>query len=100
MTETAEQLRRLKNTVMGVSYRLQRMAADPQIPLHLRGEMRALAAELAANSQRLGGLLAVLDQATSGPGIEGAVHGSGGQHGDHQEARRQDEQHDDRGPAA
>ena len=100
MTETAEQLRRLKNTIMGVSYRLQRMAAEQQVPLPVRAALRALADDLAASSQRLGGLLAVLDQAAPGAGVEGTVHGAGGQHRDHQEARRQDEQHNDRGPAA
>lgn len=100
MTESSEQLRRLKNTIMGVSYRLQRLAESRTLPAEARPRITALAADLAESSRRLGSLLAVLGQARSGAGVEGSVDRPGGQHGDDQEAGRQDEQDDDGGPAA
>ncbi len=57
MTDSAEQLRRLKNTIMGASHRLSLLAGSGD----LAGEsstLRAIAAELQASVERLERLLA------------------------------------------
>ncbi len=57
-TEVYEQLRRLKNTVMGAGHRLSLLTRSGQLAASEAEALAALAAELAAAAQRLERLLA------------------------------------------
>jgi hypothetical protein len=46
MTNKYEQLRRLKNTLMGAGHRLEMLAADPEYSPELRDGLRSIALEL------------------------------------------------------
>ncbi len=56
MTDTAEQLRRLKNTIMGASHRLSRLAGTAELGQQA-ASLREIAAELNASVERLERLL-------------------------------------------
>lgn len=60
---TREQLRRLKNTVMGASNRLSILARSGDAPPNASNAIVELAAELAACAQKLDRLLALIDAA-------------------------------------
>ena len=57
MTDTAEQLRRLKNTIMGASHRLSLLAGSADL-VREASTLREVAAELQASVERLERLLA------------------------------------------
>lgn len=56
----AEQLRRLKNTVMGVAQRLSQLAGAPEFSRAASEELASVSRELAQTAQRLERLLAAL----------------------------------------
>ena len=58
--EIREQLRRLKNTVMGASHRLSRLAASGELPDPAAASLAELAGDLAKTAQRLERLLSAL----------------------------------------
>ena len=55
--ETTEQVRRLKNTVMGAGHRLSLLAASDEVSAAQARALSELAAELARTAQRLERLL-------------------------------------------
>ena len=57
MTEQREQLRRLKNTLMGAGHRLELLAGDPDYPSDVRAGLLSLALELRATVSRFDQLL-------------------------------------------
>lgn len=57
MTDSAEQLRRLKNTIMGASHRLTLLAQSPELAWE-SGALQEIAAELQSNVEQLERLLA------------------------------------------
>ncbi len=57
MTESLEQLRRLKNTVMGAANRLALLGRSGELPPEATQELAALSAELAQTALRLERLL-------------------------------------------
>jgi len=59
-TPTEEQLRRLKNTVMGAGHRLSLLAKSGSLPEAMAGELAAITRELNAAVGRLERLLATL----------------------------------------
>jgi len=59
-TPTEEQLRRLKNTVMGAGHRLSLLAKSGRLPEAMAGELAAITRELNAAVGRLERLLATL----------------------------------------
>ncbi len=58
MTDSYEQLRRLKNTVMGAGHRLSQLAQSGQLTAEEATTLKETAAELARAAQRLERLLA------------------------------------------
>ena len=62
MTQSLEQLRRLKNTIMGAGHRLTVLARSGELTPESEVELRALSAELADVVERLERLLARLRQ--------------------------------------
>jgi hypothetical protein len=62
MTDSKEQLRRLKNTVMGASHRLSLLARSGELGSDASGDLNQVAAELAAAVRRLERLLAGLPE--------------------------------------
>lgn len=57
MTGTAEQLRRLKNTIMGAGHRLSLLAGDKALSRDEAVALQQIAAELSDSAQRLERLL-------------------------------------------
>ena len=57
MTDSAEQLRRLKNTIMGASHRLTLLAELPELARE-SDALREIAADLQSNVEQLERLLA------------------------------------------
>ena len=57
MTDSAEQLRRLKNTIMGASHRLTVLAKSPELAREA-DSLREIAMELQSNVEQLERLLA------------------------------------------
>ncbi|HEY8736977.1 MAG TPA: hypothetical protein VIO62_08025 [Candidatus Dormibacteraeota bacterium] len=62
MTQSLEQLRRLKNTIMGAGHRLTVLARSGELPPESEVELRALSSELADVVGRLERLLTRLRQ--------------------------------------
>lgn len=62
MTDSKEQLRRLKNTVMGASHRLSLIARAGELGPDASRELNQVAAELAAAVRRLERLVAGLPE--------------------------------------
>lgn len=60
MTGSEEQLRRLKNTVMGAGHRLSLLAKSGELEPDAGRELGEIASELAEAARRLGRLLAAL----------------------------------------
>ena len=59
--EIREQVRRLKNTVMGASHRLSLLAGSGELPAGAATALAELAGELARTAQRLERLLSALE---------------------------------------
>jgi hypothetical protein len=55
-----EQLRRLKNTVMGAGYRLSQLAKSGQVPADSTRELASISRELTDVAQRLERLLSAI----------------------------------------
>jgi len=55
-----EQLRRLKNTIMGASHRLSELARTGPLAAHAADDLASISRELAGAAQRLERLLAAL----------------------------------------
>jgi len=62
MPPTEEQLRRLKNTVMGAGYRLSQLAQSGQMHAAAAAELASISRELTEAVARLERLLAALQQ--------------------------------------
>lgn len=60
MTDSEEQLRRLKNTVMGAGHRLSLLAKSGELEADAGRELREISSELAEAARRLGQLLAAM----------------------------------------
>lgn len=60
MTESEEQLRRLKNTVMGAGHRLSLLAKSGELEPAAGKELSEISSELAEAARRLGQLLAAM----------------------------------------
>lgn len=58
MTDSEEQLRRLKNTVMGAGHRLSLLAQSGELKADAGRELGEISSELAEAARRLGQLLA------------------------------------------
>jgi hypothetical protein len=56
-----EQLRRLKNTIMGAGHRLSLLGGSPEVPAAQARTLSELAGQLARTAQRLERLLSGLD---------------------------------------
>jgi hypothetical protein len=61
-SEPQEQLRRLKNTIMGAGHRLNQLAKSGAFPDQSSPALRTISGELAEIAQRLERLLAALRQ--------------------------------------
>lgn len=59
---TREQVRRLKNTVMGASHRLSLLAGSGELPEGAAAALAELAGELVGAAQRLERLLSALER--------------------------------------
>ncbi|HYM51000.1 MAG TPA: hypothetical protein VET65_10585 [Candidatus Limnocylindrales bacterium] len=59
---TREQLRRLKNTVMGVSHRLTVLSRSADVPAPSAGSLADIAQDLAVAAERIDRLLSALDR--------------------------------------
>jgi hypothetical protein len=60
MTDSEEQLRRLKNTVMGAGHRLSLLAKSGELEADAGRELSEISSELAEAARRLGQLLAAM----------------------------------------
>jgi hypothetical protein len=60
MTDSEEQLRRLKNTVMGAGHRLSLLAQSGELEGDATRELGEISSELAEAARRLGQLLAAM----------------------------------------
>ena len=60
MTDSEEQLRRLKNTVMGAGHRLSLLAGSRELEADARRQLGEISSELAEAARRLGELLAAM----------------------------------------
>ena len=60
MTDSEEQLRRLKNTVMGAGHRLSLLANSGELEPGAGKELSEISSELADAARRLGQLLAAM----------------------------------------
>jgi hypothetical protein len=60
MTDSEEQLRRLKNTVMGAGHRLSLLAQSGELDADAGRELGEISFELAEAARRLGQLLAAM----------------------------------------
>lgn len=60
MTDSEEQLRRLKNTVMGAGHRLSLLAQSGELEADAGKELSEIASEVAEAARRLGQLLAAM----------------------------------------
>ena len=60
MTDSEEQLRRLKNTVMGAGHRLSLLAKSGELGAEAGRELSEISNELAEAARRLGQLLAAM----------------------------------------
>jgi hypothetical protein len=60
MTDSEEQLRRLKNTVMGAGHRLSLLAQSGELGADAGRELGEISFELAEAARRLGQLLAAM----------------------------------------
>jgi hypothetical protein len=60
MTDSEEQLRRLKNTVMGAGHRLSLLAQSGELEADAGRELSEISSELAEAARRLGQLLSAM----------------------------------------
>jgi hypothetical protein len=60
MTDPEEQLRRLKNTVMGAGHRISLLAQSGELDADAGRELGEISSELAEAARRLGQLLAAM----------------------------------------
>jgi len=60
MTDSEEQLRRLKNTVMGAGHRLSLLAKSEELEADAGRELNEISSDLADAARRLGQLLAAM----------------------------------------
>src|ERR1700730_1952135 len=87
LSPTEEQLRRLKNTVMGAGYRLSQLAPSGELHASASTELASITRDLDAAAGRYGRLPDTLQRDREGVGPDGTKHGAGGDDGNDQTGR-------------